>query len=439
MRTRPPANSPGAPSRGGRRMSGPFSPFFRSRWVDVPDTVTEVPGAPLPAGFRAAGAAAGIKKKSDPPALDVGLLVSDAEETTSATRFTRSGTAAPPVLVTRERARQDAIKAVAVNSGNANAATGRPGLDEAARMQGAGAMMARTTEDRVAVCSTGVIGVQLDGSRTVRGLLEAGKALSPDGAGDLQRAMMTTDLFEKRATIDVQLPGGTVRLAAQAKGAGMIQPSFATMLCFIETDAVVSAEIADLLLGVCVKRSFDRITVDGQLSTNDTAILLCGGASGVTVEPETESELVFGQALDALLRQLAIDIARDGEGAKRVGRVIVRGGHGPNVERVARAVANSPLVKTALYGGDPNWGRIIQAVGMALPETAPLPVDVAIEGVQVCVAGNAVDHDAADLARRVGGDEVEYEIGLPGDGFETEVFFSDLGHEYIKINAEYTT
>jgi glutamate N-acetyltransferase/amino-acid N-acetyltransferase len=190
---------------------------------------------------------------------------------------------------------------------------------------------------------------------------------------------------------------------------------------------------------VCVKRSFDRITVDGQLSTNDTALLLCSGASGVAVEPESESELRFGQALDALLRQLAIHITRDGEGAKRVGRVVVRGGHGPNVERTARAVANSPLVKTALYGGDPNWGRIVQAVGLALPDTAPLPVDVAIEGVQVCVAGMAVEHDAAALAEKVAGDEVEYVIGLPGDGFETEVFFSDLGYDYIKINAEYTT
>jgi glutamate N-acetyltransferase/amino-acid N-acetyltransferase len=413
-----------------------MSAFFRSRWVDVPDGVREVPGAPLPQGFRAAGAAAGIKPSGG---LDVGLLVSDSEETTSAARFTRSGTAAPPVLVTRDRARLDALKAIAVNSGNANAATGGRGMDEAARMQGAGAMMGRTTEDRVAVCSTGVIGVQLDGHKVVRGLLEAGKALSPEGIGDFQQSIMTTDLFEKRGTIEIDLPGGTVRLAAQSKGAGMIQPSFATMLCFIETDAIVAAETAELLLGVCVKRSFDRITVDGQLSTNDTAILLCGGASGVAVEPESEGELLFGQALDALLRQLAIDICRDGEGARRVGRVTVRGGHGPNVERVARAIANSPLVKTALYGGDPNWGRIAQAIGLALPDTAPLPYDIAIEGVQVCVAGNAVDHDEDDLKARVARDEVEYAIGLPGDGFETEVFFSDLGHEYITINAEYTT
>jgi glutamate N-acetyltransferase/amino-acid N-acetyltransferase len=410
--------------------------FFRSRWVEVPEGVRVLPGHGLPQGFRAGAAAAGIKPSGG---LDIGLMVSDAEETTSAARFTRSGTAAPPVLVTRERAQLDRLRAVAVNSGNANAATGRPGMDEAARMQGAGAMMGRTTEDRVAVCSTGVIGVQLDGSKVVRGLLEAGKTLSPEGDGPFQQAIMTTDAFEKRATLEVDLPGGTVRLSAQAKGAGMIQPSFATMLCFVQTDAVVPAETADLLLGVCVKRSFDRISVDGQLSTNDTAILMCSGASGIAVEPESEGELRFGQALDALLRQLAIDITRDGEGARRIGRVTVRGGHGPNVERTARAVANSPLVKTALHGGDPNWGRIVQAVGLALPDTAPLPVDVAIEGVQVCVAGMAVEHDRAALAELVARDEVEYAIGLPGDGFETEVFFSDFGTEYIRINAEYTT
>jgi glutamate N-acetyltransferase/amino-acid N-acetyltransferase len=300
-------------------------------------------------------------------------------------------------------------------------------------------MAGRTTEDRVAVCSTGVIGVQLDGRKVVGGLLQAAKELRADGDGDFQQAIMTTDLFEKRATLEVDLPGGTVRLSAQAKGAGMIQPSFATMLCFAQTDAALAAETADLLLGVCVKRSFDRITVDGQLSTNDTAILMCNGASGVAVEAESEAELRFGHALDALLRQLAIDIVRDGEGSKRIGRVVVRGGHGPNVERVARAVGNSPLVKTALHGGDPNWGRIVQAVGVALPDTAPLPVDVAIEGVQVCVAGMAVEHDAAALKAAVARDEVEYVVGLPGDGFETEVFFSDLGHEYIRINADYTT
>jgi glutamate N-acetyltransferase/amino-acid N-acetyltransferase len=219
----------------------------------------------------------------------------------------------------------------------------------------------------------------------------------------------------------------------------MISPAFATMLCFVQTDAALPAETADLLLGVCVKRSFDRISVDGQLSTNDTAILMCSGAAGVAVEPESEDELRFGQALDALLRQLALAIVRDGEGARRIGRVVVRGGDDAGVEGAARAVANSPLVKSALHGGDPNWGRIVQAVGMALPGAAPLAVDVGIEGVQVCAGGAAIPFDAEALARAVARDEVEYVVELPGEGIETEVFFSDLGHEYVTINADYTT
>jgi glutamate N-acetyltransferase / amino-acid N-acetyltransferase len=410
--------------------------FFASRWVEVPDWVREEPGGGLAAGFRAAGVAAGIKPSGG---RDVGLLVSDAAATTSAARFTRSGALAAPVLVTQERARVDALRAVVVNSGNANAATGGRGLDDAAKMQGAGAMAAGVEPDRVAVASTGVIGLPLDSHAVVGGLARARAELRADGDVDFTAAIMTTDAFEKRATLDVELPAGTVRLSAQAKGAGMIQPDFATLLCFVETDAALSPETADLLLGVCVKRSFDRISVDGQLSTNDTVILMSSGASGIAVEPESEAELRFGQALDALLRQLALAIVRDGEGAKRVGRVLVRGGHGPSVEAAARAVANSPLVKAALHGGDPNWGRIVQAVGMALPETAPLAVDVGIEGVQVCARGAGVAFDETDLAARVAREEVEYVVELPGDGHETEVFFSDLSHEYVTINAEYTT
>jgi glutamate N-acetyltransferase/amino-acid N-acetyltransferase len=408
--------------------------FFRSRWVDVPEGLSEASG--LAQGFRAAGAAAGIKPSGAP---DVGLLVCDGPEPVSAARFTRSGALAAPVIVTKERTQLDGLRAVAVNSGNANAATGRPGLDEAAKMQGGAAMVAATTEDRVAVCSTGVIGVPLPGEKVLRGLLECSRGLSPDGDGGFSEAIMTTDAFEKRCSLDVALPSGTVRLSAQAKGAGMMQPNFATMLCFVQTDAALAPETADLLLGVCVKRSFDRITVDGQLSTNDTVILMASGASGVRVAPESEDELAFGQALDAVLRQLALDIVRDGEGSKRVGRVVVRGGNPGGVEAAARAVGNSPLVKAALHGGDPNWGRIVQAVGGVLLDTAPLAIDVAIEGMQVCSAGFVVPHDQAELASRVQGEEVEYVVGLPGDGHETEVFFSDLSYDYVRINAEYTT
>jgi glutamate N-acetyltransferase/amino-acid N-acetyltransferase len=399
--------------------------------------VRELPGdSGLPEGFRASGVAAGLKPSGRP---DVGLLICDSPQPSSAARFTSTGTAAAPVLLSRERCRLDALRAVLANSGCANAATGRRGLDDAAKTQGAAAMALGVDPAEVVLASTGGISQYLDVDPFLKGILAASGQMARSGDVDFQQAIQTTDAFEKRANLEVRLPSGTVRLTAQCKGAGMISPRFATMLCFVQTDAALTAQTADLLLGVCVKRSFDRASVDGQLSTNDTAVLMCSGASGVTITPESEDELRFGEALDALLRQLAVMMVRDGEGAGRIARVIVRGGNEQSVERAAREVANSPLVKAALHGGDPNWGRIVQAVGQALPGTAPLPVDIAIEGIQVCSAGAAIPYDQATLDEAVKGEEVEYEIGLPGEGVETEVFFSDLSHEYVTINADYTT
>jgi glutamate N-acetyltransferase/amino-acid N-acetyltransferase len=409
--------------------------FFTSRWIEPPEHAKLTTG--LPKGFRAAGVACGIKPTG---AKDLGLLVSDAADTTSAARFTKSGTLAAPVLLALERCRLDGLRAVVVNSGNANASTGRRGLDDAAKMQGGGALATRVGDEQaVVVASTGVVGVPLPIHAVMNGIAAAARELRADGELDFAEAIRTTDAFAKHVTLDLELDAGTVRIAAQAKGAGMISPDFATLLVFVQTDARLSSETADLLLGVCVKRSFERLSVDGQLSPSDTVILQCSGESGVTVEQETPDELRFGETLDAVLRQLALLVVRDGEGARRVGRVVVRGGDEQAIHRVARAVANSPLVKTALYGGDPNWGRISQAVGMALPGAAPLEFDVAIEGIQVCAHGAAVPHDADALKEAVGRAEVEYEIGLPGHGAETELFFSDLGHEYVTINADYTT
>jgi glutamate N-acetyltransferase/amino-acid N-acetyltransferase len=409
---------------------------FDSRWVTVPDHVTEIAPTTLAPGFRAAGVAAGIKPSG---ALDLGIIVCDAAGATSDARFTATGAQAPPVLLTRERTACDAIRAVVVNSGNANAATGRRGYEDAARMQGGGAMVAGVAERQVAVCSTGVIGVPLPTREINRGLAACARELSAGGAEAFAHAIRTTDVLDKHAAITVTLPSGPVTVSAQCKGAGMISPRFATLLCFVQTDAVLSAATCELLLGVCLKRSFERISVDGELSTNDTVILQASGASGVIVEPESADELALGEAIDALMRGLALRVVGDGEGARRVGRVTVKGGDPDAVERAARAVANSPLVKTALYGGDPNWGRIIQAVGAVLPGTAPLALDISIEGVPVCVAGAAVAHDAEALSGAVARDEVEYEITLPGEGAEAELYFSDLGHEYVTINAEYTT
>ena len=407
--------------------------FFRSRWVERPDHVSELEPAALPQGFRAGAAAAGLK----PSGLDVGVLVSDSPETTSAARFTSSSRLGAPVIVSKEAA-LDGLRAVVANSGGSNTGDGQRGIDTARATQEVAAEALGVEPAQVGVASTGVIAVELPRDKVTTGARSAIDALT-DNADGFSQAIMTTDVGPKRACLDVTLNAGTVRLAAQAKGAGMISPRYATMFCFVETDAAVAAETVDLLTGVCVKRSFDRISVDGQLSTSDTVFVLANGASGVQVEPESADELLLGEAMDALMRQLAMEIVADGEGAKRVGRVIVRG-DADNVEPVARAIANSPLVKTALHGADPNYGRILQAAGAVLPP--PFVVDLDIEGMRVVTAGDGHELDAAELSaleQAVSGTEVEYALTIPGEGGETEVYFSDLSHEYVTINAEYTT
>ena len=409
--------------------------FFRSRWVERPAHVTELELTALPRGFRAAGVAAGIK----PRGHDVGLLVSDEPGTVSAARFGANALVGAPVAVSAE-ARLDGLRAVLASSGNANVSDGERGMETARASQALAAELVGVEPDRVGLASTGVIGRELPRDRLLEGARAAAAALG-DGAEDFSAAMLTTDRFPKRACLEVELPSGSVRLAGQAKGGGMISPRFATMFCFVETDAALSAETAELLTGVCVKRSFDRISVDGQLSTSDTVFVLANGASGVRVEPETPDELALGEALDALMRQLALEIVADGEGATRVGRVVVRGG-AELVEPVARAVADSPLVKTALLGADPNFGRLLQAAGQALHGRSPFVVDLEIEGRQVVSAGvtlDLTDQELAELQGAVERPEVDYALTVPGEGGETEVFFSDLGHEYVRINSEYTS
>jgi glutamate N-acetyltransferase/amino-acid N-acetyltransferase len=412
-------------------MSESIAPatFFRSRWVERPQNVKELHAHLLPAGFRAAGVAAGIKREG----LDVGVVVSDEPDTVSVARFTTNARVGAPVIVSRDAA-VDRLRAVVANSGCSNVGDGERGMGTARAMQRAAAEALGLEPEEVAVASTGVIGVELPREKVVAGVHAACEALGPD-AGDFSTAMLTSDAGPKRACLEVTLEAGAVRLSAQAKGAGMISPRHATMFCFIQTDAALDRDTIDLLAGVCVKRSFDRISVDGQLSTSDTVIAQANGASGVRVEPQSADELGLGEALDALLRQLALEIVHDGEGARRVGRVVVTG-RPDTVEPVARAVANSPLVKSALHGGDPNFGRILQAAGQVWPPGEPFVVDLEIEGHQVVSAGDVVEPAPAELVQ---GDEVEYALTLPGEGGETEVFFSDLSPEYVKFNAEYTS
>jgi glutamate N-acetyltransferase / amino-acid N-acetyltransferase len=415
--------------------------FFASRWVEAPEHVRELEPTTLPAGFRAAGAATGLK----PEGLDVGVLFCEADDAVSAARFTTNARIGAPVIVSKESA-LDRLRAVVANSGGSNVGDGERGIETARAMQREAAEALGIEPNQVGVASTGVIGTELPREKVLAGIRECTrdiKGSDPSGAiaasDAFAHAILTSDSAPKRACLDVGLPSGaSVRLAAQAKGAGMIAPRHATMFCFIETDAEIEQQTLDLLTGVCVKRSFDRISVDGQLSTSDTVFAIASGASGVRIEPESADELAFGQALDALLRQLAMLIVSDGEGATRVARIIVRGGI-EAVEPVARSIAYSPLVKTALYGGDPNFGRILQAAGQAWPPGEAFVADLEIEGLQVVSAGDALDFDLAELTQKVQAAEVEYALTIPGNGGETEVYFSDLSEDYVRFNSEYTS
>jgi glutamate N-acetyltransferase/amino-acid N-acetyltransferase len=381
--------------------------FFRSRWVERPAGVEQLDPAQLAPGFRAGGAACGLKSGGR---TDVGLLVCDAGEVSSAIVLTRNASAAAPIRVCRERLEHGRIRAAVVNSGNANAETGAQGFADALAMVEAAAAELDVPVEHVAVAETGTIGVPLPAGEVVTGILSAAQTLSGAGGTLFSDAILTTDRWPKRVTLRV----GGVTLSAQAKGAGMIEPNMATTLCFVQTDAVI--EDADAALRAAVDASFNRITVDGQMSTNDTVLLQASGTSG--------KPLPAG-LLEAVLKQLAIEIVRDGEGSVRAGRIDVSGARDQaEAEKVARAIANSALVKTALFGRDPNWGRIAQAAGAALV------------GEELAELG-AEAIDAAELGADV--DEAEIALRLGRGSARAHVFFSDLGYDYIRLNAEYTT
>jgi glutamate N-acetyltransferase/amino-acid N-acetyltransferase len=361
----------------------------------------------LAPGFRAGGVHCGLKGDGE---TDVAVLACDAPDVRSAVLLTRNAAAAAPIRVCRDDLDRAAVRAVVVNSGNANAATGEQGYRDALAMQAAAAEALGVEAPVVAVAETGVIGVPLEIDAVLSAIPRAAQSLAPDGGGAFMRAIMTTDRGPKRCSLHTD----GVTVSAQAKGAGMIQPGFATMLCFVQTDADVTDPGAELARATA--RSFERITVDGQMSTNDTVIMQATGAA--------RRPLPDG-LLDAVLLQLALEIVADGEGAERTGRIEVTGAaSGDEAERVARAIANSPLVKTALTGRDANWGRIAQAAGMALA------------GEELAEPGP----DTVDFSE-LGAGTAEAEIGIAlgrGDA-SAHVYFSDLTHEYIRINAEYTT
>jgi glutamate N-acetyltransferase/amino-acid N-acetyltransferase len=306
-------------------------------------------------------------------------------------------------------------------------------------MQSACAGVLGVSPEKVAIGSTGIIGVQLDEAFISAAAETAAAAVGPDGGADFSRSIMTTDRYPKACAVEVDLPAGKIRMAVCAKGAGMISPAMATMICVVTTDAVLTAgETADMLK-TAVAGSFNQVTVDGEMSTNDSVFFLANGASGV--ELGSADLALVGEALKAMLLRIALMMVADGEGATKIVKVTVRGADSDGeAARVCRAIADSPLVKTAMHGGDPNWGRVISSAGAALAGRSLPDARLHLCGVKVVEGGAAAEVAEADMAALVAAmsqPEIEIELDLGvGDGMG-EVFFSDLGHEYITINAEY--
>jgi glutamate N-acetyltransferase / amino-acid N-acetyltransferase len=385
-------------------------------------------------GFRAAGLAAGIKKNGR---KDLGLIVSDLPATVAGV-FTRNRVQAAPVLVCRERVRGGACRAVVANSGNANCCTGEAGYRTALRMARAVALGVDAAEEQVLVASTGVIGEPLPVERVEQAVPELVRRLSPDGLSDFAEAIMTTDRVPKGLSRQGRIDGKTFTLTGVVKGAGMIRPDVATMLCFIVTDARVGAGDLQAALAAGADRSFNCITVDGDTSTNDTILLMASGASPAVVE-SAASKAAFQSALDDLMLGLAKWVVKDAEGSNKLVEIAVRGAQSDaDARRVAETVAHSPLVKTALFGEDANWGRILAAAGRSGAMLDPGKVDIFIGPIQMVACGSGCGKDVeAEATQVLKQDEFTIAIDLHlGEG-RAMMYTCDFSIDYVKINADY--
>jgi glutamate N-acetyltransferase/amino-acid N-acetyltransferase len=395
-------------------------------------------GVTAPRGFRAVGTSAGIKANGG---LDLALLVSDVPAQAAAV-FTTNLAIAAPVVVSREHLARSGgtARAVVVNSGCANACTGDEGLQVARDMAFETARLVNCPAEQVLVASTGVIGVALPMQKLRSGLPAAFDALGADAAhGALAaRAIMTTDPFPKESAAEIAIGGLDVRIGGMAKGSGMIEPMLATMLGFVTTDAAVPKALLDRALREAVADTFNAITVDGECSTNDCVMLLANGACGATIDESTYSAFVAG--LIAVCRELALGIVRGGEGATKLVTVIVTGAATTaEARKAAKAIANSLLVKTAIHGGDPNWGRLIAVAGRAGVAFNPSRAAVLIGPTVLFRNGRPYDDAAPEAAAYLQGKELTVSVDLGSGVASSTVWTCDLSAEYVRINAEYRT
>ena len=392
-----------------------------------------------PAGYRAAGIACGIK---DSGTKDLALVVSDRPASAAAV-YTRNRVQAAPIAVDRRHLEDGRAQAVILNSGNANSCTGAPGEADAQRMCSLSAEALDLLPEDVLVCSTGIIGEPLP-----MGVIEAGiptlvESLSEAGGVDCAEAMMTTDTVAKHLAVEIEIDGKTVHVGGVAKGAAMISPNMATMLAVVGTDAALPASQLRELLVKAVEGSFNCVTVDGDMSTNDTVIALANGAAGVgdvdTPMDESAAQTLF-EAMAHVCRHLARAMAADGEGASKLIQILVRGGRTEaEARQVGLSVANSSLVKTASFGNDPNWGRILCAMGYAGVDIEPGDVEVSLCGTTIYADGSGAAYDADVLSNAMKEKEITIDIDLAMGQATAEIFTCDLTYDYVRLNAEYTT
>jgi glutamate N-acetyltransferase/amino-acid N-acetyltransferase len=387
-------------------------------------------------GFYAAGIHCGIKRSKK----DLALIYSKLPCTGAGT-FTLNKVKAAPLMVSQSLlAQSDFVHAVVINSGNANACTGEKGLEDVSTTQILAASFLGISPDHVVVSSTGVIGQYLPMDKIESGIRAIVPSLSSDAGVDAAEAIMTTDTRSKYGAVEVELSAGKVRIGAIAKGSGMIMPNMATMLCFVTTDAAVDKACLQTMLSKAVQQSFNRISVDGDTSTNDMVVLLANGASGVKVDAQSSDALLFLEALTALCKKAAQAIVIDGEGATKLITVRVEGAATEEEANwVGKAIANSPLVKTAMHGEDANWGRIICAAGYSGADLAPEKVSIYFDDEPILQKGFQIALDEARARQILSKSLVEIRVDL-GAGDQTATWWTcDLSAEYVRINAAYRT
>jgi glutamate N-acetyltransferase/amino-acid N-acetyltransferase len=385
-------------------------------------------------GFKAAGIAAGLKKKNK---KDLGLIFSKVSANVAGV-FTRNRVKAAPVILDRERIKSGVCQAIIVNSGNANCCTGEQGIRDAETMASLSASELGISEDLVLVASTGVIGEPLPIEKIKTAIPDLVGALQPEGIPDLAESIMTTDTVPKIVSSHGVVEGKSFIVTGVAKGAGMIRPDLATMLCFVFTDANAAPEVLKEVLVSAIDRSFNRITIDGDTSTNDTVLMMANGLSGAVIETPGD-KAIFQEVIDRIFLDLAKQLVRDGEGVTKLVEIIVQGASSDSdARKVADTVAHSPLVKTAFFGEDANWGRIIGAVGRAGVDVDPDRIDLFFNDIQMVKAGmgcgKAVEVEATKVLKK---SEFTVVVNLNvGQGFGSMIT-CDFSVDYVKINADY--